>query len=61
MTIKTKQLPSNLEVQLQKKRFLAKYHQFFGYWTVHIEPLSGWESTYVCLDLKIEKQRLYIK
>ena len=44
-----------LEVKFHKENFLAKYHWFFSYWSVHIKPLLEWESIYVWLELDTEK------
>ena len=38
------------ENKLQKQHFLAKYDWFSGDLCVHMEPLLGWQCTYVCDD-----------
>ena len=44
------------KIKIQKEAFLAKYDCFFADLCVHYEPLLGWKCTYVCHNLRTEKE-----
>ena len=45
-----------LEIKLKRYMCLANYDGFFGGLCVHFELLLGWECTYVCRNIKTEKE-----
>ena len=44
------------EIKPQKERFLAKYDCYFGDLCVHFETPLGWETAYVCPNIRTEKK-----
>ena len=50
-----------LEIKLKRYMCLANYDGFFGGLCVHFELLLGWECTYVCRNIKTEKENTYGK
>ena len=50
-----------MEINLQKQKFLGKYDCFSADLCVHFEPLLGWQCTYVCCNIRTEKESIYGK
>ena len=40
---------------------LSKCDHFFQKLCVQFEPLLGWESAFICHDLRTEKEGIYVK
>ena len=43
-----------LEIKLERYICLEKYGCYFGHLRVHFERLLGWESEYVCQNIRTE-------
>ena len=56
-----KRLTFIFEIKPQKEHFLVKYHRFFSYWSLYFSTLLRWENTYVCQQLRTEKQEIINK
>ena len=55
------QLTIILDIKLQKKSFRKSITNFSSTEVPVLNPPLGWECTYVCQDLRTEKQDIYSK
>ena len=51
---------SSWKLSFQSTCFI-KIRQFFSNFYIHFEFLLGWECTYICHDLRTEKEEIYVK
>ena len=50
------ELTFTLEFKIQNEHFSEEYHRFFSSSKAHIQHMFGWESTYVCQNLRNKMQ-----
>ena len=55
------QVTSSQKISIKKNVPLSKCDHFFQKLCVHFEPLLGWESAFICHDLRTEKEGIYVK